>query len=217
MEVELKDTFSRILCNIINSIAIGLKCNSFREKNAELYVYGEDLGDNSGLRSLKFLINNRKILKLLKIHFWSKKLRDFYTKIIMNNIKIRREEKIKRYDIIHLLLQAQDGMLNDDVDETSFTTEEEVKDFTEKSKRKLELTDEDIVSQIVLFYFASYDTTASASSFLAYELATNPECQKRLIEEIDETDRKCKGNIDYDTLMEMSYLDMVIHGELSNH
>ncbi|XP_062574948.1 cytochrome P450 3A19-like [Saccostrea cucullata] len=37
----------------------------------------------------------------------------------------------------------------------------------------------------ILFLMACYETTASAMTCIAYNLATNPECQDKLIQEID--------------------------------
>lgn len=37
----------------------------------------------------------------------------------------------------------------------------------------------------IIFFIAGYETTASTMAFMAYCLATNPDCQKRLINEID--------------------------------
>lgn len=42
-----------------------------------------------------------------------------------------------------------------------------------------------MVSQCVLFFIAGYDTTATTLSMTAYNLALYPECQDKLIEEID--------------------------------
>lgn len=47
------------------------------------------------------------------------------------------------------------------------------------------LTVEEITGNSILFLLAGFDTTASTMTFMTYNLATNPECQDRLIEEID--------------------------------
>ena len=49
------------------------------------------------------------------------------------------------------------------------------------------LSDHEIVSQVTLFAFGGYETSATTLGFLAYHLARNPEVMKRLQEEIDST------------------------------
>jgi cytochrome P450 family 3 subfamily A len=49
------------------------------------------------------------------------------------------------------------------------------------------LTDTEILSNAYIFFIAAYDTTSNALTFSSYCLATNPECQDRLIDEIDRT------------------------------
>ena len=49
------------------------------------------------------------------------------------------------------------------------------------------LTPEELEAQSLLLFLAGYETTASTLAFLAYCLAINPECQKKLVNEIDET------------------------------
>ena len=46
------------------------------------------------------------------------------------------------------------------------------------------LTTNEILAQSLLFFIAGYETTATAMSFLAYNLATNQECQEKLYQEI---------------------------------
>ena len=47
------------------------------------------------------------------------------------------------------------------------------------------LTDQEVLINSMIFMVAGYDTTATTLCWLAYDLATNPDIQERLIEEID--------------------------------
>lgn len=49
------------------------------------------------------------------------------------------------------------------------------------------LSDHEILSQAMIFLFAGYETSSSSLTFLAYNLATNPDTMKRLQQEIDST------------------------------
>ncbi|XP_034507378.1 cytochrome P450 3A12-like, partial [Ailuropoda melanoleuca] len=49
------------------------------------------------------------------------------------------------------------------------------------------LSDLELVAQSMTFLFAGYETTSTSLSFFAYELATHPDVQQKLQEEIDAT------------------------------
>lgn len=48
------------------------------------------------------------------------------------------------------------------------------------------LNDEALASHVTVFLLAGFDTTANAMALTAYLLALNPECQDKLLQEIDE-------------------------------
>ncbi|KAJ8284102.1 hypothetical protein COCON_G00029520 [Conger conger] len=75
------------------------------------------------------------------------------------------------------------------------------------------LTDHEILSQSMMYIFAGYETSSSTLSFLAYNLATNPETMIKLQEEIDQVFPN-KAPVTYEPLMEMEYLDMVLNESL---
>jgi cytochrome P450 len=77
------------------------------------------------------------------------------------------------------------------------------------TKMKNTLTNAEILAQAVLFLFAGYDTTGSTLTLISYNLACNPEIQEKLIEEVDNCVEK-HGCINYDTVFDNQYLDMVI-------
>ena len=59
-----------------------------------------------------------------------------------------------------------------------------------------------------IFIFAGHDTTTSALTRILWILSHNPEAQERLRNEVSQA-RADNGDLDYDTLMNLPYLDAV--------
>lgn len=74
-------------------------------------------------------------------------------------------------------------------------------------------TDTDLVAQVVIFFIAGFEGISSEMCLGLYELALNPEVQERLAKEIKENDAKHGGKLDYNSILDMNYLDMFISGE----
>lgn len=79
--------------------------------------------------------------------------------------------------------------------------------------KQVELTDEQILAQALLFFFTAFETISTSSSFLAYELAVNLDVQKKLQKEIDQVMQISGRKVPYDYLLSMKYLDQVISGK----
>ncbi|RDD40233.1 Cytochrome P450 3A24 [Trichoplax sp. H2] len=75
------------------------------------------------------------------------------------------------------------------------------------------LTDDEIVAQSSTFMLAGYETTSSTISFTAYLLATNPDIQEKLREEIKDICND-EQDITYEMIANMHYLDNVINESL---
>lgn len=144
-----------------------------------------------------------------------KRATEFFRRIVKDNIEKREAEGIVRPDLIHLLMEARKGKLKPESggdNREGFAAVEESQ--IEPSSKEVELSDEHILAQAMLFFFAAFDTVSTAASFMAYELALNPDIQKKLQEEIDSVKSKHDGTIPYDALLSMKYLDQVVSGTL---
>ncbi|XP_072609182.1 cytochrome P450 3A12 isoform X4 [Vulpes vulpes] len=86
-------------------------------------------------------------------------------------------------------------------------------DFLDPFFFSISLSDLELVAQSIIFIFAGYETTSTSLSFLMYELATHPDVQQKLQEEIDATFPN-KALPTYNALVQMEYLDMVLNETL---
>uniref|UniRef100_A0A1I7ZCB1 Cytochrome P450 n=1 Tax=Steinernema glaseri TaxID=37863 RepID=A0A1I7ZCB1_9BILA len=80
----------------------------------------------------------------------------------------------------------------------------------DRSGQKIEkkLTTPEIVAQCLIFLLAGFDTTANSLAYASFCLATNPEVQRRLQEEIDEV---CvDSEVTYEQLQKLTFMDKVV-------
>jgi cytochrome P450 len=68
----------------------------------------------------------------------------------------------------------------------------------------------------MVFLLAGYETTATALMYITYELALNPDIQDRLFEEVNGA-VDAKGEISYEVLAKLPYLDALLSETLRLH
>ena len=120
--------------------------------------------------------------------------------------------------MIHLLLEARrNGFKHEDIEpfhDEGFATVEESEIHKNPKNPKPEITDQDITAQAALFFFAGFDSVSILMCFMCHELAVNPDVQKKLIQEVDDTVEACQGKLTYEALLGMKYMDMVVSESL---
>ncbi|CAA88609.1 Putative cytochrome P450 CYP13A7 [Caenorhabditis elegans] len=105
-------------------------------------------------------------------------------------------------DFIDLFLDARSTV--------DFFEGEAEQDFAKSEVLKVDkhLTFDEIIGQLFVFLLAGYDTTALSLSYSSYLLATHPEIQKKLQEEVD---RECPDpEVTFDQLSKLKYLECVV-------
>lgn len=72
------------------------------------------------------------------------------------------------------------------------------------------LSDAEVIAQSIVFLAAGFDTTSTTLSFVCHHLATSPEIQNKVQQEIDNVWPDENQVLSYETVQQLTYLDMVI-------
>ncbi|KAL7739858.1 hypothetical protein ACLKA6_003348 [Drosophila palustris] len=191
-ELEMKEVFNRLSNDLIATTAFGLKVSSYKTPNNEFFKIGQSVAFFRGKAMFKFLLSSTmpKLFTLLGFSIFDTDKTDYFIRLVVDAMKQRAEQNIVRPDMIQLLMEAK-------------------KEATQK------WTDDELVAQCFIFFFAAFENNASFICTTVYELLQNPEIQQRLYEEAKETQESLKGEpLSYDAVMKMKYMDMVVSESL---
>ncbi|KAF5303271.1 hypothetical protein FQA39_LY10010 [Lamprigera yunnana] len=86
----------------------------------------------------------------LGLKFFPIKVNNFFTMIVKENVKNREANNIFRPDMIQLLMEARNGS-----NKVNNVLDDEFGDEVEQRRRE-ELTDEDITTQALIFFFPGF-------------------------------------------------------------
>lgn len=196
-QLELKNVMTMYTNDVIASCAFGLNVDTLNDPNNALYVNGKTATNFNGFFiGIKFLMQRsmKTLAKTLGVRFMSKKIEDFFENTILDNMRYREANGLHRPDMLQHLLDVQ----KNNKTEKPFTTKE-------------------IVSNAFSFYFGGYDSVANQACLILYNLLAHPECMTRLQEEIDQVLEDTKGQVNYEAIAGMEYMDAVVNETLRLH
>ncbi|KAH8311562.1 hypothetical protein KR044_006913 [Drosophila immigrans] len=195
--LNMKDYCTRFTNDVIASTAFGLQVNSFKDRENTFYLSGKKMTDFTGLQNLKFLLftSSKRLFKLLKLPLFDRKSTEYFVRLVLDAMKYRQENNIVRPDMINMLMEAS-GMIQTD---------------KAKAGTVRNWSDRDIVAQCFVFFFAGFETSAVLMCFTAHEIMENEDVQSRLYEEVAQVNSELEGGqLTYEALMGMKYLDQVV-------
>ncbi|KAM5261934.1 cytochrome P450 3A12-like isoform 1-T1 [Hipposideros larvatus] len=195
--INLKDVFGAYSMDVITSTSFGVNIDSLHNPQDPFVENIKKLLKFNFLDPFILLITLfpvfTPVFEALNISLFPKSVTEFFKKSVKRMKENRLQDKQKhRVDFLQLMINSQNSKEMD----------------THKA-----LSDLELVAQSIIFIFAGYETTSTSLSFLMYILATHPDVQQKLQEEIDTTFPN-KAPPTYDALVQMEYLDMVLNETL---
>ncbi|XP_058800198.1 cytochrome P450 6a2-like [Phymastichus coffea] len=207
--IELKTIITRFTIDCISSIAYGFNCDSLHNTDTPFLKYGK-MSNYVGRVFILFSFFIPQLIKFVPVPEKRRELEKFFTQIFIDMVEHRRKEKVSRNDFLNMLIELIDyGKILED--ETS-----EKKCHLSKLTEADKLTIMEAVSQAFIFFSAGQETTSSAISCCLYELALNPDIQQELFNEINKVHNN-PGDLTYEKLFGMQYLDMVFQETLRKY
>nr|ACE75339.1 cytochrome P450 [Glyptapanteles indiensis] len=190
-----KDIFTRYTNDAIATCAFGIAVDSMKNPDNDFYVLGRRATNFDGIKSLKFFMIRSfpLITKLFRVKLIETKIENFFYDLVKDTIATRDAQGINRPDMIQLMMETRGN---------------------KPGSKNPELSIESMTSQAFIFFFGGFDSTATTMCFTAHEIASNPDIQKKLQEEIDQVLEKDNGNPSYESINGMHYLDAIVNETL---
>ena len=188
--IECRELTARFTTDVIGACAFGIDMNAMAEEDSEFRLMGRKIFAVTveNIFRLKMRHYMPRIYDLLGYVMPEKKFSPFFTKIVMDTINYRKQNHIIRPDFINMLIELQ---------KHSDTLE------------NIKLTDSLLAAQAFVFFAAGFETSSSTMSNALYELAQNHEAQDKLREEITEYFAKNNGQLKYEDIKDLKYLDKI--------
>lgn len=188
---DSKDLIFRAVMDNLARVVFGLEANMLTEKNSEFYKFGCHFFDST-LSNMSLLfsgIHTPKLLDIFRIPITNKKVSKFFRKIILDTVSYRQDNGVMSLDFLGLFLKLTGPNEND-------------------------LSYNDVEAHAFAFFAAGFETSASTVTFCLVELSYNEKIQEKLRDEIMQISAKNNGQITFDNINEMNYLDKVVSGKL---
>ncbi|XP_066251814.1 cytochrome P450 6k1-like [Euwallacea similis] len=191
--MESKEICAKYSTNIIAISTFAVDAKSFESEDAEFRNLGRKLFDFRLSNAIRQFTNflTPKFANFLRIPFIDptivKRFHDIFKEVLHTKIASDAlDPTLKRNDMIDIIVKIARKGTHIDIDDTV------------------------MAGQAVQLFFAGFETVSSVLSFTLYELSIQPEIQEHLRREILENMEKYNGELTYEGVSEMKYMDMCV-------
>ncbi|XP_038069689.1 cytochrome P450 3A29-like [Patiria miniata] len=210
--LQMKDIYGGYLIDAIGNCAFGLTLNSQETENDPFLFNAKDIFNfkfNFTIFVIVFLPFLAPVLNYFGATTFRRSTMNFFENIMDQAVELRRSGAERRLDFLQLMLDAHKKSDLTAEDKEQATEEEKLEEEHRKHMSKKSLTMDELKSQGLVFFLAGFETSSTTLGFASYLLATNPEVQDKLVNEID-TLAPGRDDVTYENITKMTYLDQVI-------
>ncbi|XP_030082008.1 uncharacterized protein LOC111602573 [Drosophila hydei] len=194
-EVEVRELMARFTTDVIGSVAFGIECSSLKDPEAEFRVMGRSalIDQRHGSLGIALLNSFPKFARRIHMKMTPEHIEKFFMRIVRETVDFREKNNVRRNDFMDQLIDLKNNRL-----------------IKSQSGEDTSLTIEEIAAQAFVFFAAGFETSSTTMGFALYELAQNVDIQDRLRKECKEVLAQHNGELTYECIRDMQYLNQVI-------
>ena len=193
-EFEIHSLLQTYTLSTISACAFGINYDSLKDKMDALKLVDKFISEPSYANELDMMYPG--LLASLNLSIIPSPIQKFFKNLVDNIIAQRNGKSSGRHDFMDLILELRE------MGEVNFSKHG-------KNVANVEITDDVMAAQAFVFYMAGYETSATTMAYLMYQLALNPDIQNKLVVEIEEVIKAHNGEVTYDTIKDMKYMNKV--------
>ncbi|XP_076755432.1 cytochrome P450 6k1-like [Xylocopa sonorina] len=185
--IMMKEVAGKYITDIISSVAFGIETNSFDPAGETFFRKAQEALKLTFHRALQYAI--MFFFPQISPYIGTRILgssTNYFRKVFWDSLDTRETSKTKRGDLVDFLI----GLKN------------------QKQETDFQFKGDALLSQSVIFFIAGRESSVTAICFTLYELAKNPEIQKRTRDEIHE--KLKEHGMTYEGIQSMKYLHQVM-------
>uniref|UniRef100_A0A182PYV1 Uncharacterized protein n=1 Tax=Anopheles epiroticus TaxID=199890 RepID=A0A182PYV1_9DIPT len=188
-DLEWTDLMARYTTDVIGSCAFGIDCRTIRDPGTEFRAMGCRAFRCSLRRmwKLRFGYTFRRMADALRLCVSEPSVETFFLELCRSTVLHRESYRLVKRDFLQQLLEM-------------------------RANGQLDMRQ--VAGQCYSFFIAGFETSASLLSFCLYELAKNEAVQEKLRGSIGAALEETDGQLSYDMVMALEYLDQVVNETL---
>lgn len=201
-ELDMRQLMARFTMDCIGSCAFGIETNTLvkSEEPNPYRVMGDKIFENSFDRGFRLACRAMwpAVFYALRFRVFPEEIIHFFKTMLVKVFELRGYKPAKRNDFVDLLL---------DLRQNRYLVGEGITTYKNGEGRqvRLELDDETMSAQCVVFFAAGYETSATTLAYTLHQLALHPAVQDRVIAEVEEFLQRHDGRITYECVNELPY------------